>query len=128
MEFETVLRYVNIPVPDVLPTGIKQRAEMFDVIHWLREVKRISGIYELRVHDSGVLPHSEEIMVKCLTNNAVEILDWQRLDISIRPLLASTIPQALREATIYASTWATLHYWTSTDVRGILHRNFPKVC
>lgn len=127
MEFETVLRYVNIPVPDLLPSSVKQRAEILNVVRWLREVKEVTGIYELRIHDSSVTPHSEEIMRDCLQDNGVEMLDWKRLDMSVQPLLARTIPETLREVTIYASAWTTLYYWTSTDTRVMLIETFKKV-
>jgi hypothetical protein len=55
------------------------------------------------------------------------LLDWKRLDMSIEPLLAPSIPESLREITIYAGSWTTLHYWLSRDVRNTLQGRFKKV-
>ncbi|GAW11521.1 hypothetical protein ANO14919_008680 [Xylariales sp. No.14919] len=116
VEFETNLRYVDIPTPafprpDIPTKFIPERVEAAHVLGWLRDSKAVTGIYELRVRDSLYLPHTEETIKKCLHGFDVEILDWMRVDMSARPL-AATCPR-LKRLTLYVSTWASLSYWVS---------------
>ncbi|KAM7221644.1 thermostable alkaline protease [Rhypophila decipiens] len=104
VEFETCLRYVDIPIPplprsDVDSKFVSERLEATLVLNWLRGPKRVTSIYELRVRDSLYLPHTEETIHNCLKGFDVEILDWMRVDISAKPLLA-TCPK-LKRLTLY---------------------------
>jgi hypothetical protein len=121
VDFESTLRYVDIPVPD-LPGGIgnvhlvglvTERTETTSILRWLRDSKHVVGIYELRVRDSLFLPHNEEVISNCLKGLDVEVLDWMRVDMSIKPLL-ETCPH-LKQLTVYAGGWAALSYWTSAE-------------
>ena len=116
VDFETTLRYVDIPIPpfpqaDVDYLFIPERLEASLVLKWLRDSKKVSGIYELRVRDSLYLPHTEEVIAQCLKEFNVEVLDWMRIDISINPL-KQTCP-LLKRLTLYVSNWANLSYWVS---------------
>ncbi|KAM0344164.1 hypothetical protein ACHAPU_007886 [Fusarium lateritium] len=123
VEFESTLRYVDIPIPDFpeaepeRATGT-ERSEARTVFEWLRNQKKVSGIYELRVRDSVFYPHNEQVIAQCLDGFDVEILDWMRVDMSVKPLLATCTK--LKRLVLYASNWATLSYWTSEEVVKVL--------
>ncbi|KAH6867711.1 hypothetical protein B0T10DRAFT_467712 [Thelonectria olida] len=107
VEFESTLRYVNIPVPpfpqvDINSHFIPARVEVKLVLDWLRDSKRVPGIYELRIRDSLYLPHKEEVISQCLGEFDVEVLDWMRVDMSIKPLLDTY--GLLKKLTLYVST------------------------
>jgi len=137
VDFESHLRYVNIPVPDLpqqdkVSGMITVRSEVKEILDWLRDKKGVKGIYELHVRDSLYVPHSEEVIGKCLVGFDIEILDWKRVDMSIEPLLLQSEPGKcscpnLKELTLYASGWASLQYWASKQVQETL-RQFPNVC
>jgi len=129
VDFETTLRYVDIPIPpfprsDVDYQSIPERLEAFLVLQWLHDSKEVSGIYKLRVRDSLYLPHTEEVIAQCLKEFNIEVLDWMRVDMSIKPLI-ETCP-LLKRLTLYVSNWATLSYWVSGDGYEELNE-FPKV-
>ncbi|KAF3058826.1 Thermostable alkaline protease [Trichoderma lentiforme] len=124
VEFETTLRYVDIPVPtfprlDDNSPSIPERLEAKLILDWLRESKNVTGIYELRVRDSLFLPHKEEVIFQSLDGFDIEVLDWMRPDMSARPLVKSC--SRLKKLTLYVSTWASLSYWVSGD--GYVHLN-----
>ncbi|KAI1128238.1 peptidase S8/S53 domain-containing protein [Nemania abortiva] len=118
VEFETDLRYVDIPIPafpisDIETKCAPERLEATHVLEWLRGGKGVTGIYELRVRDSLYLPHTEEAIGNCLDGFNVEVLDWMRADISIKPLIGNC--RNLKRLTLYVSNWANLSYWISGD-------------
>jgi hypothetical protein len=118
VEFESTLRYVDIPVPalphsESISQSTPERLEAKLVLDWLRESKEVAGIYELRVRDSLYLPHKEEVISQCLGGFDIEVLDWMRADMSARPLVESC--PRLKKLTLYVSTWASLSYWVSGD-------------
>ncbi|KAL6821034.1 peptidase S8/S53 domain-containing protein [Trichoderma sp. SZMC 28015] len=124
VEFETTLRYVDIPIPpfpqlDVNPQFIPERLEAKLILNWLRESKQVAGIYELRVRDCLYLPHKEEVISQSLAGFDIEVLDWMRPNMSARPLLKSC--SRLKKLTLYVSTWAGLSYWVSGDGYGHLN-------
>lgn len=129
VEFESTLRYVDIPIPDLPLVSkesyiVSERVEVPTILEWLRQSKGVDGIYELFVRDSFLVPHSEEIIEKCLNGFKIEVLDWMRADMSIRPL-QKTCPD-IRKLRFYVTTWASLSYWTSMDT-AIALKNFLKV-
>ncbi|KAM0554849.1 hypothetical protein ACHAPJ_006584 [Fusarium lateritium] len=97
-----------------------ERSEARAILDWLRNKQKVSGIYELRVRDSFFSPHSEEVISQCLAGFDVEVLDWMRTDMSVKPLL-DTCPN-LKKLVLYASNWATLSYWTSGEAIADLSR------
>jgi hypothetical protein len=125
ISFESTLIYVDIPITD-LPMArsgtksIQPRSEVWHVLHWLRKTRGVEGIYELNVRDSCYLPHNERIIRECLRNFDIEVLDWRRLDLSIRVLFeqdeeASPVCRNLRKLRLYAGGWPALAYWTSKE-------------
>lgn len=130
VEFESTLRYVDIPIPDLPEAqagGMKNtdRSEARVILEWLRTKKEVTGIYELRVRDSLFFPHSEEAIAQCLNGFDVEILDWMRVDMSVKPLLNTC--RNLKKLMLYAGNWATLSYWTSKEAIDALSE-FSAVC
>ncbi|KAF5129904.1 hypothetical protein E5D57_006237 [Metarhizium anisopliae] len=103
------------------------RSEVEEILDWLRNKNGVTGIHELRVSDSLYIPHSEEVIEKCLTGFDIEVLDWKRVDLSIEPLFSGSrlVCPNLKKLTLYASGWIALQYWTSQEVQKSL-RKFPK--
>lgn len=133
--FETTLRLVDIPVPD-LSTTVKRsgrmmnRTEVADILTWLKESKGVAGIHELRVRDSVFLPHTEDTIRRCIAGFDIEVLDWKRINMSLQPLIGddgAVLCPNLRRLTAYTNGWASLQYWTCEEVQRTLRRCFPKV-
>ena len=131
VEFETTLRFVDIAVPK-LPRQQQEhwriliRSEVKQILDWLYGVKGVRGIYELRIRDSLYIPHCEEMIAACLQRFDIEVLDWMRADMSLRPVM-ETCPN-LKEITLYASTWASAQAWTSKEGMKTFRDRFHKVC
>lgn len=134
VNFESTLSFVDIPVP-TLPqakaaketaSGVLMRDEVCRILTWLHRKKRVTGIYELRVRDSLFVPHCEEAIKTCVEKFDIEVLDWTRPDLSLEPLKESC--RNLKELTLYASSWSSLHYWTSAEAMSTFCGSFPKVC
>lgn len=142
VDFEHTLIYVDIPVPDLpakrsgsTSTSSLSRFEIQDILNWLKNTKKVTGIYELSIRDSCYLPYNEEVISKCLAGFDIEVLDWRRLDLSlyVLELPAQKIPEAhirtcpnLKELNLYAGGWPSLGYWTSDEALHFL-ASFPKV-
>jgi hypothetical protein len=135
VEFESTVRYVDIPIPDFpdseTGSGVSRglRAEARDILKWLRQGKGVDGIYQLRIRDSPYLPHSEDMISESLRDFDIEDLDWKRTDLSID--LITEHCQNLKTLHLYAGSWASLSYWTSKeglwarDSKGV--ERFPRV-
>jgi hypothetical protein len=98
--------------------SIQPRSEVWHILHWLRSERGVKGIYELNVRDSCYLPHNERTIRECLRNFDIEVLDWRRLDLSLRVLFEkdkqdSPVCRNLRKLRLYAGGWPALAYWTS---------------
>ncbi|KAI1329507.1 hypothetical protein F5Y16DRAFT_100516 [Xylariaceae sp. FL0255] len=126
VNFETTLILVDIPIPDLpqvqadgAPSMI--RAEVFYILDWLQQRKKVKGIYELCVRDSCYLPHNERIIRECVRNFDIEVLDWRRLDLSLTALHEASDPgklicRNLKSLSLYAGGWPALAYWTTEGV------------
>jgi len=86
VQFETALKYVEIPLFDNSPCG--SRTEATSILTWLKLCKGVGHIYEVRVEDSLQNPHSEENIENALMDLNVRSLDWRRVDLSICTILA----------------------------------------
>ncbi|KAF4997527.1 hypothetical protein FDECE_12057 [Fusarium decemcellulare] len=131
VEFESTLSFVDIPIPD-LPqvredhfTGAPTRDEAQRILRWLYDQKQVTGIYELRVRDSLFIPHSEQVIKSCLDKFNIEVLDWERLDLSLEPLRDTC--KNLKHLTLYGSSWSSLQYWTSEEVIALFDSIFTKI-
>jgi len=132
VNFESTLSFVDIPVPDLplaratTPVGVPIRDEVLKILGWLHDENQVQGIYQLRVRDSLYIPHSEEVIQSCLGEFDIEVLDWQRVDLSLKPLVGSC--KNLKQLRLYASSWAALQYWTSREAVDVFLEHFPKAC
>jgi hypothetical protein len=105
--FYKILRYVVIPDLEAMRhsssfkgIGSMVGQEITTLLDWLRQ-KGVQKIIELRVHDSWKEPYSEEAIIKALVPFAVEILDWRRVDLSIRTTVELYIRISLGVACIF---------------------------
>lgn len=108
-----------------------KRLEVSEILRWLNGDKKVTGIYELSVRDSCYLPHNEHVIRTCLTIFDVEVLDWRRLDLSLRVLHApkettNLVCPNLKTLRLYAGGWPALAYWTSDESLSFLS-GFPKL-
>lgn len=125
VSFEKTLISVDIPVSD-LPapqadgSSALVRGEAWYILGWLKNNKKVEGIYELRVRDSCYMPHTEMAIRLCVAPFDIEVLDWRRLDMSLSVLHAMddekslTCPK-LKRLRLYAGGWPALAYWTSEE-------------
>jgi hypothetical protein len=103
-----------VELPSFDDITAKQREEGKLILDWLRRCKGVSRIFELRARDSLHLPHSEETIENALRDFNVEILDWQRADLSIDTI--NTVAPNVRILHLYSSgNWASLDHWTGTN-------------
>jgi hypothetical protein len=132
VSFESTLSFVDIPVPDLPQAKVKEtigvsiRDEVPRILHWLRHKKQVTGIYELRVRDSLYIPHCEETIKTCLEGFDIEVLDWERVDLSLEPLKNTCLN--LKQLTLYGSSWTSLQYWTANNAIAAFGENLPNVC
>ena len=121
IEFEKALRYVELSVPaDPIfkPREIEYlettgRPEVLLVLYWLKHIKGVERIHDLRVRDSLYHPHQEETIARLKDYYSVDILDWKRPDISI-----DTVKQAaeqVKDLHLYGTGWASLSHWTGCE-------------
>lgn len=132
VNFESTLSFVDIPVPNLPQAKVTEnigtpiRDEVKRILDWLRGEKEVTGIYELRVRDSLFIPHCEEIIKNCLDKFDIEVLDWERVDLSLEPLKDTC--KNLKQLTLYGSSWTSLQYWTGEDAMILFDKSLPKVC
>jgi hypothetical protein len=97
---------------------------MIAVFNLLRE-KRVRKIIQVNFVDSEYLPHADEAIENALKGFEVEVLNWEKLDISNDVLYNST--SALREVSLYWSgDVAVAEAWCGSEGFGNA-RKFPKV-
>lgn len=136
MDFEHTLIYVDIPVSDLPvsrgtnPTSLT-RFEVWEILSWLKNDKKVRGIYELSVRDSCYLSHTEHVIRLCLKGFDVEVLDWRRLDLSLSVLhehkdKATLVCPNLKTLRLYAGSWPAIAYWTSEESLSFLN-GFPRL-
>lgn len=132
VNFESTLSFVDIPVPNLPQAKVKEtigvpiRDEVQRILRWLHGEKHVTGIYELRVRDSLFIPHCEEIIKSCLDKFDIEVLDWERVDLSLEPLKDTC--KNLKQLTLYGGSWTSLQYWTGKDAMVLFSKSLPKVC
>lgn len=89
VQFESALKYVEIPLFGSSPSG--SRAEATSILTWLRTCKGVNHIFEVRVEDSLQNPHSEENIANALEGLDVHDMDWRAHSVYRAGLLIGTI-------------------------------------
>jgi hypothetical protein len=101
---------------DESPIYHQPRDEVPTVLKWLRK-KGVTEIVELVVPDSFTHPHNEETIEEAIKDFRIQILHWQRLDLSIHSI-AEAGPN-LRTLHLYCSgNRGILDHWTG--LRGVV--------
>jgi len=117
--FESTLKYVHIPIPDrdddpnTLPHVRLPRDEVNKILRWLSLEKGVKKIMELRVIDSEREPHDEEKIADAVREFDIEILDWNRPDLSI-DCIVDAAPK-VEELHLYSWNWTSLSQWTGDE-------------
>lgn len=131
LTYEPTIKYVRFPALDVHRdyketigdiSGHEHR-EVFDTLHWLKTVKDVTSVIELKVPDRLLNPHNEREIAKTVGDFNVEVLDWRFLDMGLS-IFQKTARKNLRGLHLYASgKRAVISHWFSKE--GL--ESFPKV-
>lgn len=119
--FHPKLKYVAFPDLDEFraqcsATELESLAgkEVKYVLGWLRLIKGVKEIIEVRVLDSRNHPHSEEIIEDAIQYLKVEELDWKRVDLSITAVRKAS--EHVKKLHLYSSgCWTPLCHWMGPD-------------
>jgi hypothetical protein len=121
VEFEPTLKYVELPAFDGIEASRREEAKV--ILDWLRKSRNVEKIFHLSVTDSLHEPHSEETIEEAVKHFDIEILDWRRIDLSIRTI-RDAAPNVRRLHLYSSGNWAALDHWIGPD--GVC--TLPKVC
>jgi len=128
VKFQSILKYVAFPDLDqvrqrtVDRTGELAGKEVKYVLEWLRNIKGVQKILELRVRDSWQHPHSEEVIEEAIKGFSVEVLDWKRADLSVKAIQEAAVD--VEDLHLYCSgNWTALCHWMGEE--GVV--SLPKV-
>lgn len=125
LSYEPTIKYARFPALDLHPDdkdsfGIPPReehTEVFDILEWLRNTKKVQCIIELKVPDRLVNPHNELKIAKCLKKFHVEVLDWRFLDLSLS-VFPDKVRSRIRGIHLYSSgKRSAINHWLSNDGR-----------
>ncbi|UNI23917.1 hypothetical protein JDV02_009708 [Purpureocillium takamizusanense] len=108
IEFEPILKYVNIP----FFTGRlgEKRTEAVSILQWLKIYKRVKRVFEITVDDCRYCPSTEEDIEMALQDLGVEHLDWRRTDLSIASI--ARVAKDLKTLHLYSSgSLAAIDHW-----------------
>jgi hypothetical protein len=112
VEFEPTLKYVDLPAFDGIEANKREEAKI--ILEWLRKSRIVKRIFHLSVADSLHEPHSEETIEDAIKPFDIKILDWRRIDLSIRTI-RDAAPN-IRRLRLYSSgNWAPLDHWIGAD-------------
>ncbi|OIW30896.1 subtilisin-like protein [Coniochaeta ligniaria NRRL 30616] len=107
VDFEHVLKYVNIPSFDI---GVaERRTEALFIFNWLRDCRDVERVFQVRVDDCRHCPTSEEDIEAALSGLDVKHLDWRRTDLSVSSIVAA------------AKNVETLHLYSSGNLAALDH-------
>jgi hypothetical protein len=113
VEFQPKLKYVAFPDLDLGHSSrdIAFRSkEVKIILDWLWEIKGVRKILQLRVLDSWLEPHSEEVIEQAISRFNVETLNWRRTDLSIKSVVEAA--KGVSELHLYSSgSWMALDHW-----------------
>ncbi|OIW30488.1 hypothetical protein CONLIGDRAFT_630469, partial [Coniochaeta ligniaria NRRL 30616] len=124
--------------------------DLYMVFQWLKEKKGlektgVKKIIEVLVEDGAKpdgraddqegreqKPHSDEVIVECLKDLGVEILDWRRLDIPT-DVIVDAAGESVKTLYLYCSglravlqSWADQRGLARLREVGLFHRHAPK--
>ena len=138
MEFEHTLKYVAFPQLDIRPaeretykdnTNLgKQHNEVFKVLKWLKDTKKVKTIMKLIIPDRLINPHDDVEMAKWLATFGVEHLEWKAVDLCFTKLRDAMNPETpakeqektdrggIKSLHLYSSgNLAVIEHWFSKD-------------
>lgn len=132
--YEGTIRYAEFPALDLREEDresfsynkefIAPHTEVFEVLSWLEEKKKVKSILKLRVQDRLINPHDEQQIWKKVQFFEVELLDWKILDLSI-PKFDEGVKPTIKDLHLYSSgKRAVIRHWLGNE--GI--QNLPMVC
>ncbi|KAJ8133071.1 hypothetical protein O1611_g552 [Lasiodiplodia mahajangana] len=111
-QYEETLKYADFPVLDINPDDRDEvqlnrflpveRREIFQILDWLRDKKKVKRILSLKVPDRLINPHNEVEIATKVDLFKVEVLDWRLLDMSIS-IFSHEVKNRLTELSLYAS-------------------------
>ncbi|KAJ0119897.1 Peptidase S8/S53 [Diaporthe amygdali] len=122
--YEPTIKYARFPPLDVhiddkevFGMGAQEEhTEVFDILQWLKQEKRVKSIIELKVPDRLVNPHNELLIAKYVDDFAIEVLNWRFLDLSLSVFSADTVKPRIRELHLYSSgKRAAISHWFSDE-------------
>ncbi|KAI0096962.1 hypothetical protein GGR51DRAFT_542140 [Nemania sp. FL0031] len=122
--YESTIKYARFPPLDVHiddketfgRSFREEHTEVFDILDWLKEKKKVISIVELKVPDRLFNPHNELLIAECVGDFGVEILDWRFLDMSLSVFPADTVRPRIRELHLYSSgKRAAISHWFSEE-------------
>lgn len=120
LKYEPTIKYARFPPMDLHPQDReifgepvqRDHREVFDVLGWLRKVKGVKSVIELKVPDRLVNPHNEVRIAKVVKDFGVEVLDWRFLDLSLS--VFADVRSQIRGLHLYASgKRAVISHWMS---------------
>ncbi|KAL6693303.1 hypothetical protein J3F84DRAFT_401180 [Trichoderma pleuroticola] len=127
LSYEHTLKYAEFPNLDAKDDEKEifgddvhyEHAEVFLILDWLRNDKKVREIIELTVPDRLVNPHNEAKIGNYVKLFQVQVLNWRFLDLSITVLPDQETKERIKELHLYASgKRAAISHWTSE--KGIL--------
>lgn len=124
LSYEHTIKYAEFPALDLNPEhtesfgpeGLVEHTEVFEILEWLRKVKRVQEIIQLKVPDRLVSPHNEKGIATLVRDFRVEVLDWRFLDMSISIFEDVETRERIKELHLYSSgKRAAISHWLSAE-------------
>ncbi|KAL3602888.1 hypothetical protein FPOAC2_07204 [Fusarium poae] len=121
--YEQTLRYVEFPPLDMLPEAREtfkddcplqfQHTEIFKILKWLRDKKKVQTIIRLKASDRLVNCHDQRLMAKGVELFSVKVLDWKVLDLCL-DIFDKTSQENITDLCLYSSgNRAVISHWFS---------------
>ncbi|KAL5087759.1 hypothetical protein Trisim1_007415 [Trichoderma cf. simile WF8] len=123
LSYEQTIKYArfpsledNIDNQQLLSGSIsKDHKEVFDVLDWLKDQKKVTSIVELKVPDRMFKPHNELRIADYVQSFEVESLDWRFLDLSLA-IFNGEVRNRIKELHLYASgKRVAIDHWLSSE-------------
>lgn len=124
LSYEHTIKYAEFPALDLDPDhkdtfgpeGLMEHTEVFEILQWLRDVKKVEEIIQLKVPDRLVGPHNEEKIAKQVSDFKVEVLNWRFLDMAISIFQDGETRRRIKELHLYSSgKRAAISHWLSNE-------------